>query len=329
MPKVAVIGPVNVDLFIRGEAPLERATLNQWVGPADVDLLVAGSVGYTVQALTNLGAHVDLCSTFGDDAFGSFLRDALQARGVGLELSRTAAGETAIAIYFLMFGGAKRPMTYRLPGFEPWPEPIPIDDLRAYDVVHCGGLLHFPNMWHRGLAGTFAAARAAGVMTSLDPQFPLTDLPAPWLPHLADVLPHVDVFLCDERESMAIFGTDDADAALRAALRSGPHTAAVKLGSRGALIGKGDELIRQPAVAIPEDQVRDAVGAGDAFDAGLLDALLRGASLVEAGRFATGAAAVTLTGRGGSDRIKGVASVEAMLASVPQAVVAHDPLHHS
>src|SRR5260370_37222600 len=168
----------------------------------------------------------------------------------------------------LRFGGSKRPMTYRLPSFEPWPAPIPLGAMDELSLLLCGGLLHFPHMWHRGLALTFERARAGGVMTALDPQFPLTDMPAPWLPHFEDVLPHVDVFLCDEGESRNIFGVDDAEAALRTVLRLGPRVAVIKLGTQGALATDGRELVLQPAVYIPAGHVAEIPGGGDAFSAG-------------------------------------------------------------
>ncbi len=332
MPGAAVIGPVNVDLFIRGHAPLDAAELNHWVGAADVDLLVAGSVGYTVQALNRLGVHVELCTTFGEDAFGVHLGQALAEQGVGLELSRSAPGETAIAIYMLMFGGAKRPMTYRLPGFDPWPDPIPITGSGGFELVHCGGLLHFPQMWHRSLASVMRGARAAGAMTSLDPQFPLTDMAAPWLPHIKDVMPHVEVLLCDEREPTSIFDVKEPEQALRIALGMGPRIVAVKLGANGAVVSDGRELVRQPPVEIPVDEVRESVGAGDAFDAGFLGALMRGMDIGGAARFATAAAALTLAGRGGSERIEGWAAVEHAAARVPQPSLTrlvNDSLHHA
>jgi len=310
---------VNVDLFVRGSAPLDAEVLNSWVGPSEVDLLVAGSIGYTIQALQRLGVQVDVCTTFGEDSFGRFLKTSVEAAGIGTSLSRSAAGETAIAIYMLLFGGSKRPMTYRLPTFEPWPEPIPVDSMAGLSLLHCGGLLHFPNMWHRDLASVFGRAREAGVLTALDPQFPLTDMPAPWLPHFADVMPHVDVFLCDEHESRSIFGTDDAEVALKKALSMGPRVAAIKLGERGALAGDRSGTVHQPAVGIPKGLVRESVGAGDAFDAGFLTALLNGAGAAEAARFATAVAAVTLSGRGGAERIAGPHAVESELAKVPAA----------
>jgi 2-dehydro-3-deoxygluconokinase len=316
--RAVVIGPVNVDLFIHGRAPLDAHVLNSWVGPSEVDLLVAGSIGYTIQAMQRLGVQVDVCTTFGEDVFGHYLKGSVQAAGIDTSLSRSAAGETAIAIYMLMFGGTKRPMTYRLPSFEPWPDPIPIERMDGLSLVHCGGLLHFPNMWHRNLAFVFERAKAAGVMTSLDPQFPLTDMPAPWLPHIADVLPQVDVFLCDERESRNIFGTDDPEAALKMALASGPRVAVIKLGDRGALVGDGQEIFLQPAVTIPVERLRESVGAGDAFDAGFLSTLLSGAGAAAAARFATAAAAITLAGRGGAERISPDA-IQSEVTRVPAA----------
>jgi sugar/nucleoside kinase (ribokinase family) len=318
-PRAVVIGPVNVDLFIRGHAPLDAGVLNSWVGPSDVDFLVAGSIGYTIQALARLGVGVEVCTTFGEDAFGRHLRRSVEEAGIDTHLSRSAPGDTAIAIYMLLFGGTKRPMTYRLPSFEPWPEPIPLDNIEGLSLILCGGLLHFPQMWHRSLASAFERARAAGVMTALDPQFPLTDMPAPWLPHIADVLPHVDVFLCDDGESRSIFETEDAEAALRMIVRAGPGVAAVKLGAQGALVTDGREIVMQPAVPMPVELVRESVGAGDAFDAGFLAALLKGAHVAEAARFATAVAALTLAGRGGAESIAGPHTVNAELARVPAA----------
>jgi sugar/nucleoside kinase (ribokinase family) len=322
-PRIVVIGPVNMDLFMRGKAPLDREQLNAWVGPSDVQLMVAGSIGYTIQALARLGCRVDACTTIGDDAFGSHIRQELEAAGIGLRYAPTGRGDTAIALYLLLFGGSKRPMTYRLPGFEPWPDPLPRFDRSEtpIDLLHCGGLLHFPGMWHRSMAERFATARRAGVMTSLDPQFPLVDTPAPWLPHLADVLAATDILLCDEGEAGQIFDAGSSEAAIGRAHELGARIVAIKRGPNGCLVSDGRRLVRQPAIAIPVERVREAVGAGDAFDAGFLDSLLRGADAAEAARFATAVAALSLRARGGAEGIAGREAVVATQAEVPPATI--------
>jgi 2-dehydro-3-deoxygluconokinase len=176
-------------------------------------------------------------------------------------------------------------------------------------------------MWHRGLAGVLRDARAAGSLTSIDPQFPLVDMPAPWLPHAADVVAEADVLLCDEQEARMLFDVPTAEAALAPAHAAGPRIVAIKQGADGALLSDGECVVAQPAVPVPDELVREAVGAGDAFDAGFLDSLLRGAGIEEAGRFATATAALSLGGRGGAERVGGRAEVEATLDRVPPARV--------
>ena len=317
-PRVAVVGPLNVDLFMRGEAPLDRVALTEWVGPSDVDLRVAGSVGYTVQVLHRLGADVAVCSSVGDDAFGSYVRAELEGKGLDCRDLMTAPGGTAIAIYVLLFGGLKRPMTYRLPGFQPWPDPPPVleGDRPLPALVHSGGLLHFPEMHRRGLAGVFAEARRRGVMTSLDPQFPLVPTPPPWLPSIADVLAESDILLCDEGEIGAIFDLPLREAVV-AAHRAGPRLVAVKRGASGSIVSDVRSVVVQPAVTLPAEAIREAVGAGDAYDAGFLLSVLGGDEPGAAARRATAAAALSLGGRGGSEGIAGPEAVEAALARVP------------
>lgn len=322
-PRVVVVGPVNMDLFLRGEAPLDREALNVWVGSPQVELLVAGSIGYTVQVFARLDDAIEACSTVGSDAFGGHIRQELETRGVDCHRMTQASGDTAIAIYMMLFGGRKRPLAVRMPGFEPWPDPPPLLDTDGPPpaLVLSGGLLHFPGMWHRGLADAFARARAAGAMTAIDPQFPLVDTPAPWLPFVADVIGQSDVLLCDDREARMLFDVVDLDEAIDRAHAAGPSIVAVKRGAAGSLVSDGRTRIEQPAVPVDEALVREAVGAGDAFDAGLLDALVRGRDLAAAARWATAAASLSLTARGGAEGIVDRASVEARSQDVPSAIV--------
>ncbi len=323
-PRVAAIGPVNVDLFIRGAAPTDLPALRSWVGPSVVDLVAAGSIGYTAQVFARLGWSVDLCTAVGDDAFGLFLRTTLANAGLGCEHVVTSSGETAIAIYVLLFGDPKRPLTYRLPGFLPWPDPPPIFDGKTPlpDLVHSGGLLHFPEMAHRGLASVFAEARRRGILTSIDPQFPLVETPAPWLPRCDDVLAQADILLCDEHEARAIFGVQKLEAAIEAAHHAGPKIVVVKRGANGSVASDRRRMIWQPPVAVSPDKIREAIGAGDAFDAGFLDALARGHDLEVALRRATATAALSLSGRGGAESVGNQSAVEATMRSVPPAEVA-------
>jgi sugar/nucleoside kinase (ribokinase family) len=317
------VGPLNLDLFVRGSAPTDPVALAAWVGPSEVELLVAGSIGYPAQALARLGATVELHSHVGDDGFGAHIRSTLVGAGIADRFLETVPGESAIAIYLLLFGGQKRPMTYRLPGSAPWPaQPAFIrSGERVPDLVHSGGLLHFPGMWHSGLAASLRQAREAGVTTSVDPQFPLDECPAPWAPHLADVLEVSDILLCDEHELQMLFAGSSIEEDLQAAHSAGPDIVVVKRGAAGSVVSGEGLVIDQPAVAVPSQDIREAVGAGDAYDAGFLDSVVRGGTLVAAAAFATATAALTLTARGGAEGIVDRDAVLAVLPRVPEALV--------
>jgi sugar/nucleoside kinase (ribokinase family) len=322
-PRIDCVGPLNMDLIIRADAPGDLEKLAAWVGPSRVELLVAGSIGYTVQALARLGCAVRVFSTVGDDAFGGQILRELQDQHVDTSGVQVLPGPTSIAIYPLLFGGTKRPLTYRLSDADPWPVTLPAaaDDPPA-DALLFGGLLHFGRMYHRGMGAVFSRARATGVVTALDPQFPLDPTSRPWLPHIKDVLEHTDVLFCDENEAAYIFDTDSmADAAL-AAVRHGCRVAVVKMGERGSIVADAAQLVEQPAVELP-DRIDETVGAGDAFDAGFLAAYLEGADLLESARAATATAATSLVRPGGPLAVD-PASVSHMLSRVPRPrIMAH------
>ena len=42
---VSVVGPLNIDLLVRGDGPLNWEAVPTWDGPADMELAAAGSVG--------------------------------------------------------------------------------------------------------------------------------------------------------------------------------------------------------------------------------------------------------------------------------------------
>ena len=123
-----------------------------------------------------------------------------------------------------------------------------------------------------------------------------------------------------------LFEADTLPALVAAAHAAGPRLVAIKLGGAGAVVSDGTRLYRQPAVRVDEALVREAVGAGDAFDAGFLDSLSRGEDVATAARFATAAAAASLSGRGGAESIAGRGQIEDALERVPQAELLGGPI---
>jgi sugar/nucleoside kinase (ribokinase family) len=320
---VSVVGPLNLDLLIIGEAPLKAEELARWEGPADIQMAAAGSVGYLAQDLARLGLDVGLVSCLPDDQIGAFQLDALRRAGVNVEGVRLAADTVGTVVaYVLLFGSRKRPLFYRLGAHDPWPlafEPADVDYLLDARILHCGGYLHFDSVYHGATTDLFRQARGSGLLTSIDTQFPAKPLARPWLSAMDDILPFVDILFVDEREARGLTGREDVAEAAAVLRDAGPATVVVKQGSEGARVFAGSSVLYQPAVRVAP--LVDSIGAGDAFDAGFLLGLLEGWPLERCAQFAAVAAGFSVGGVGGSAAMPTRAQVEVYMdANAPDSL---------
>jgi len=314
---VSVVGPLNVDLLIVGDAPSSLEELTRWEGPADIQMTAAGSVGYLAQDLARLGLDAGLVSCLPDDQLGAFQLDTLRCAGVHVERVRLVPDTTGtIVAYVLLFGSRKRPLAYRLGTHDPWPltfDNADLDYLLDARLLHCGGYLHFDSVYHGATTDLLRRARARGLITSIDTQFPAKPLARPWITVMIDILPYVDVLFVDEREAHSLTDREDLGEAAAVLRDAGPATVVVKQGSEGAQVFSPEGAIYQAAVAVAP--LVDSIGAGDAFDAAFLLGLLEGWPLERIALFAAVTAGFSVGGVGGSAATPTRAQVEAYIAS--------------
>jgi 2-dehydro-3-deoxygluconokinase len=131
---------------------------------------------------------------------------------------------------------------------------------------------------------TFAAvqtARDAGVLVVVDPNIrrklaPLADQ----LDDLRRLCAFADVVIAGEDEAAAISGISGPDPEIAGFfLDRGCQLVVIKRGAAGAWASDGLSCWSQPAFSV---RAVDPVGAGDAFAAGLLSALLAGLPIIDA-----------------------------------------------
>jgi len=317
---VAVVGPLNVDLLIIGEAPTTLEELTRWEGPADIQMTAAGSVGYLAQDLARLGVDVGLVSCLPDDQLGAFQINALRAAGVHVDRVRRVPDTTGTVVaYVLLFGSRKRPLAYQVASHDPWPLTFATADrdyLLDARLLHCGGYLHFDAVYHGATTDLFREARGRGLITSIDTQFPAKPLARPWLTAMDDILPYVDVLFVDEREACCLADREDLTDAAAVLRDAGADTVVVKQGSEGARVFTAEGTTYQPAVQVAP--LVDSIGAGDAFDAGFLLGLLEAWPLERTAHFAAVTAGFSVGGVGGSAAVPTRAQVEAFIRTAPQ-----------
>jgi sugar/nucleoside kinase (ribokinase family) len=101
----------------------------------------------------------------------------------------------------------------------------------------------------------------------------VTPGPAEYLPRLAPLLPHVDVFLPNDHEGELITGLKEPLAQALQFHEMGAKTVIVTQGDRGSVLVSEGVKLRAGAFAMP---LVDGTGGGDAFAAGYMAAMLRG-----------------------------------------------------
>lgn len=206
----------------------------------------------------------------GDDVAGRRASEELTTTGVRCAFTIDATAATCCVVVLVDGNGQRSMLPDRGAGKNLAATDLDPALLAEAQHLHLSGyVLLDKETCEAGLA-MLSAARDAGLTTSVDPQAAalITD-PALFLAELRGV----DVLLPNLDELAALTGSRDPASA--ASLLDTVGAVAVTTGTAGASWVDRNGIVSVPAA--PADCV-DSTGAGDAFDAGLLSALLAGRS---------------------------------------------------
>ncbi|MGV3517648.1 ribokinase [Luteitalea sp.] len=301
MPRIAVVGSLNMDLVV--VAP-------RFAQPGET---VAGDRFFTVPggkganqavAAQRLGGQVAMIGGVGEDAFGATMTRALADEGIDVRhvdvraghasgvalITVDAAGENTI----IVVAGANGTLT---------PDDVTLarEAIEAADVLLLQ--LEIP------MAVVLAAARTARDAGRI---VILNAAPAAALPDA--LVPLIDYLVVNETELFAIAGdaAHDQPSALAALRVRGAGAVVVTLGAAGARLEPREgpaSLVRAYVV-----DVVDTTAAGDAFVGAFAVALAEGRPAVDALRRGNAAGALTVTRAGAQPAIPTRADVDAWLA---------------
>ena len=304
MAKIVVIGSLNMDIVaVATRLPLAGETL-----PGIQYLNEPGGKGANqAYAASKLGGKVAMLGRVGTDDHGKHMRANLEAVGCDVGGLQAIAGNSGVAVIFVAQTGQNSIVV--IPGAN---ERYLPSDLHA-DAQSLAGADFVLLQLETPLETVIAAAHAAksnGARVILDPA------PAPKRLSL-ELLQNVDILTPNETEAAQLAGapvktlsTEQARDIGRQLQSSGPKTVIMKLGAQGCLLIERDIVTTIPA---PVVEAVDTTAAGDVFNGALAVACSEGASLVEACRFATRAAALSVTRLGAQCSMPGRSEVMGVL----------------
>lgn len=303
-PRITVIGSSNTDFVAR--APHIPAPGETVLG-TDFQRLPGGKGANQAVAAQRVGADVAFVACLGDDELGDAAAAILAAEGLRLNyLSRAPGATSGVALIVVAHSGENSIVV--APGANALLTPDTID--RAALAIQESQLvvaqLEIPLP---AVQFAFAVARASHIPTLLNP--------APAQPLAPDLLSLVDILVCNATEgatltALPVTSLQQAQTAARALQSSGPQLVMVTLGAAGCVLADGATLVHIPAFPVT---AIDSTAAGDAFIGALATRLAASDPPESAARYATAAAALSVTRPGAQPSLPTASQVQAFLAA--------------
>ena len=313
---LTVVGDTSIDIFVRGVSRETQPGEGEsgpppgpfiWARDRVVPVL-GGSGANTAYVSATLGEMVRLWSALGADPFGDMILGWLHGREVDTTSVRIIP-EAGTATTIVIVGEQSGRQTYYYPGASGVfaPRALVIGG-GGEDWLLVTGYSLLPGWRGDNAVQLLRVARNRSINTALD-FGPLVGQPVT-ADELERMLPSVHLLLCHRSELEQVSGRNMRDGASWA-LDAGAEAVVVR--ANGADVSAGDDpaeagggawvfdASNRRGVHVPGFDTRReqagagagaGMGAGDSFNAGLLFARKRGASLEESVRFANATAAI-------------------------------------
>jgi sugar/nucleoside kinase (ribokinase family) len=272
----------------------------------EIRMTAAGTAAGPAVIASRLGLSTRLIGSIGADRMGDVVMRALAEEKVDVAAMQVHEGVRTSTSILPITPAGERP-AFHAPGASLLLAlDAPFEPALGSRFLHYGGAGLHPRFDGAPARDLLERAKQQGTTVTCD----VIAASADTLAALEPILPFVDYFMPTAEEARAIASKPTAAEAARVFLDLGAGACVFKDGARGSQVFANGSEKRVAALVV---DVVDTTGCGDAYCAGFVAALSRGADVDAACRFASGTAALVATGLG-SDA--GVESYEATAQTI-------------
>ena len=250
-PEIVVVGSTMMDMI----AYVKRAPSSGETVIGDSFSLGFGGKGANQAVMASrFGAKVKMINTLGDDVFGETTLKNFQEQGIDTKYVNRVPGASGVAPIWVEADGSNRIIC--VPGTN-FAMTVPQVQSALSEISEIDVLVGQLEIRQEVTAAAFAAARARGITTILNP--------APFAPLSSELVKNSDWIIPNETEFAGLDNSGrapDRDEVILELAKSLGCKLVVTLGEKGAALVENGKVVR---VAAPSVNAIDTTGAGDAF----------------------------------------------------------------
>lgn len=235
-----------------------------------------GAPANVAVALSNLGLSAGFVGKVGDDPFGEYLRESLNAKSVDTQFLLTDSQARTTAVFVAVWDDGRKDLCfYRNPGADSMllEEEMSVEMLKGGRCFHYGSVTFAAEPAASAQKKLLQMAWAQGMMISYDPNYRATLWPNPQIAQktIQDFFSYCHLAKVSEEEWELVTGTNHLAEGIEKILDAGVELLVISRGENGALATNGVYQIEVPGLAV---DVVETTGAGDGFLAAMIAQLL-------------------------------------------------------
>lgn len=293
---IIALGELNVDLLLNNIEGFP--VIGKEILAHNMNLTLGSSTAIFAANAASLGAKVAFVGKIGKDGFGDLVKKSLNERWVDTSYIIDSPTEATGLTVILNYDNDRANVTY----------PGAMDHLGLKDIdkrtialakhVHISSIF-LQKQLHEDIYEIVRLLKSMEVTVSIDTQW---DPAEEWRFDYKSILPMVDIFMPNEKELMALTAKDSMEDAVEA-IKPYINVAVIKMGTKGSLLIT-KEGIRKMLPSFLNNNVVDAIGAGDSFNSGFLTSFVKGKDLEYCQWAGNLAGAINTTAAGGTGAFK-------------------------